>query len=112
MLSSRQSMSLDQNLKLTIDSTRSLVTTSVKAVAAAGERAYSSMAADWMMALSDFLGPAAMECHPFRRSATLEEWVNFRRVSSPVGQRFSMLVAVEETRGAGEAWLRIAKTSS
>ena len=111
MPSSRRSMSPDQNLKLTIDSTRSLLTTSVTAVAAAGERAYSSMA-DWMMALSDFLGPAAMDCHTFGRSATLDEWVNFRRVSSPVGQRFSMLVAVEGTRGAGEAWFRIAKTSS
>ena len=42
-------MSPDQNLKLTIDSTRSLLMVSVTAVAAAGERAYSSMA-DWMMA--------------------------------------------------------------
>ena len=96
-------MSPDQNLKLTIDSTRSLFTTSVTAVAAAGERAYSSIA-DWMMArLSDFLGPAAMESHSFGRSATLVEWANFRRVSSPVGQHLSMLVAVDGMSGAGEA---------
>ena len=95
-------MSPDQNLKLTIDSTRSLFSTSLTAVAAAGERAYSSMA-DWMIALLDFLGPAAMESHSFGRSATLVEWANFRRVSSPVGQRLSMLVAMEGTSGAGEA---------
>ena len=90
-------MSPDQNLKLTIDSTRSLFTTSVTGVAVAGEWAYSSMA-DWMMALLDFLGPAAMDSHNFGRSATLVEWANFRIVSSPVGQHLSMLVAVEGTR--------------
>jgi len=52
---------------------------SVTVVAAAGEWAYSM--ADWMMALSDFLGPAAMDGHNFGRSATLVEWANFRRVS-------------------------------
>ena len=104
-------MSPDQNRKLTIDSTKSLLTTSVTAVAAAGERAYSSMA-NWMMARSEFLGPAAMDHHTLGRSATLEECVNFKRVSSPVGQRFSMLVAVKGRRGAGDAWFRIARTSS
>ena len=95
-------MSPDQNRKLTSVSTRSLFTTSVTEVAAAGERAYSSMA-DWMMALSDFLGPAARDCHNFGRSATLVVWANFCRVSSPVGQRLSMLVALEGTTGAGAA---------
>ena len=47
-------------MKFTIDSTRSLFTTSVAGVAVAGEWAYSSMA-DWMMPLSEFLGPAAMD---------------------------------------------------